>query len=70
MGHLRSPEAFIFDSYKHVVPPGPRHFTFSNTLIPHYLSKKRFTRCGEFNFRGMVDAQLAIVEDELLTDQS
>ena len=28
-----------------------------------------FTRCGEFNFRGMVDAQLAIVEDELLTDQ-
>lgn len=29
-----------------------------------------FTRCGEFNFRGMVDAQLAIVEGELLMDQS
>jgi hypothetical protein len=29
MGLLRSPEPFIFDSYKHVVPPGPRHFTFS-----------------------------------------
>ena len=25
-----------------------------------------FTRCGEFNFRGMVDAQIAIVEGELL----
>ena len=30
MGLLRSPDAFIFDSYKHVVPPGPRHFTSSN----------------------------------------
>ena len=37
MGLLRSPEPFIFASYKHVVPPGPRHFTFSNTLLPHYL---------------------------------
>jgi hypothetical protein len=36
MGLLRSPEPFIFYNYKHVVPPGPRHFTFSNTLLTHY----------------------------------
>ena len=29
-----------------------------------------FTRCGEFNFRGIVDAQVAIVESELLEDTS
>lgn len=26
-----------------------------------------FTRCGEFNLYGMVDAQLAVIEGELLT---
>ena len=25
-----------------------------------------FTRCGELNFSGMVDAQIAVVENELL----
>src|SRR5215475_11039957 len=27
-----------------------------------------FTRCGELNFNGMVEAQLAVLESELLTD--
>ena len=25
-----------------------------------------FTRCGEFNFAGMVEAQIAVLENELL----
>ncbi|HEX6045625.1 MAG TPA: hypothetical protein VFZ22_14125 [Pyrinomonadaceae bacterium] len=29
-----------------------------------------FTRCGELNFGGMVDAQIAILEDELFAPQT
>lgn len=29
-----------------------------------------FTRCGEFNLYGMVDAQIAIIEGELLARMS
>jgi hypothetical protein len=40
MGLLRSPEPFIFDSYKHVVPPGPRQVAMalqSVRFLPHSL---------------------------------
>jgi hypothetical protein len=34
--------------------------------IAHTVKHFAFTRCGEFNVFGMVDAQIAVVEGELL----
>jgi hypothetical protein len=34
--------------------------------VKHYA----FTRCGELNVYGIVDAQIAALENELLTDNS
>ena len=44
--------------------------TLQNSTQPEVLANTAkhyaFTRCGEFNIFGMVDAQIAIVEEELL----
>lgn len=34
--------------------------------LAHTAKHFAFTRCGELNLNGMVDAQLAVIEDELL----
>ena len=34
-------------------------------LLANTAKHFAFTRCGEFNFLGMVDAQIAVFEDEL-----
>ena len=34
--------------------------------VKHYA----FTRCGEMNLYGMVDVQIAVLENELLTNNS
>jgi hypothetical protein len=34
--------------------------------LAHTIKHVAFTRCGEFNVFGIVDAQVAVVEDELL----
>lgn len=36
------------------------------TALANTVKHFAFTRCGELNFRGMVDAQVAIIGDELL----
>lgn len=36
--------------------------------LAHAAKHFAFTRCGELNLFGMVDAQIAVVEDELLTN--
>ena len=36
-------------------------------VLAHTVKHLAFTRCGELNLFGMVDAQLAVLEDELLT---
>lgn len=33
--------------------------------LAHSVKHLAFTRCGEFNFRGMVDTQVAVLESEL-----
>lgn len=33
--------------------------------LAHSVKHFAFTRCGEFNFRGMVDTQVAVFENEL-----
>lgn len=38
--------------------------------LAHTVKHLAFTRCGEFNVYGMVDAQIAVVEDELLARMS
>jgi len=38
--------------------------------IAHTVKHLAFTRCGEFNVFGMVDAQIAVVEGELLAHMS
>ena len=46
--------------------------TLENAAHPKVLANRAkhfaFTRCGELNLYGMVDAQIAMVEDELLAD--
>ena len=37
-------------------------------VLAHTVKHLAFTRCGELNLFGMVDAQLAVLEDELLAD--
>ena len=48
--------------------------TLQNSAHPRALANTAkhlaFTRCGEFNLFGMVDAQLAVVEDELFTSRT
>jgi hypothetical protein len=48
--------------------------TLQNSTHPEALANTvkhfAFTRCGEFNLFGMVDAQLAAVESELLVDHT
>ena len=48
--------------------------TFENSPHPKLLANQvkhfAFTRCGELNLYGMVDAQLPLVEGELLADSS
>jgi hypothetical protein len=48
--------------------------TMQNSTEPRAIANTvkhfAFTRCGEFNLYGMVDAQIAIVEDELLARMS
>jgi hypothetical protein len=39
-------------------------------VLAHAAKHYAFTRCGELNVFGMVDAQIAIVEDELLAARS
>lgn len=39
-------------------------------VLAHTVKHFAFTRCGEFNVYGMVDAQVPIVESELLSRQS
>jgi len=45
--------------------------TLENSMHPKVLANAAkhfaFTRCGELNLFGMVDAQIAVVESELLT---
>ena len=36
-------------------------------VLAHTIKHLAFTRCGELNLFGMVDAQLAVLEDELLS---
>jgi hypothetical protein len=38
--------------------------------LAHTVKHFAFTRCGEFNVYGMVDAQIAVVEGELLARMS
>ena len=35
-------------------------------VLAHTAKHFAFTRCGELNFNGMVDAQIAVIENELL----
>ena len=46
--------------------------TLQNSTHPEVLANTAkhlaFTRCGEFNLFGMVDAQIAVLEEELLTN--
>jgi hypothetical protein len=46
--------------------------TLGNSLDPKHLANTAkhfaFTRCGELNLYGMVDAQIAVVEGELLAN--
>ncbi len=46
--------------------------TLENSAEPKALANTAkhlaFTRCGELNFCGMVDAQIAVVESELLCE--
>jgi len=48
--------------------------TLENATHPKALANLAkhfaFTRCGEFNFNGMVEAQSAILESEFLADDS
>lgn len=48
--------------------------TLENAAHPKALANLAkhvaFTRCGELNLNGMVEAQIAVLEDELLTDQT
>jgi hypothetical protein len=37
------------------------------TILAHTVKHFAFTRCGELNVYGMVDAQIAVLESELLT---
>jgi hypothetical protein len=37
--------------------------------LAHTAKHFAFTRCGELNVFGMVDAQIAVLEGELLTDR-
>jgi hypothetical protein len=37
------------------------------TVLAHTVKHFAFTRCGELNVFGMVDAQIAVLESELLT---
>jgi hypothetical protein len=39
-------------------------------LLANAAKHRAFTRCGESNLYGMVDAQIAVVEGELLADQA
>jgi len=39
-------------------------------LLANTVKHFAFTRCGELNLFGMVDAQVAVVEDELLADET
>lgn len=39
-------------------------------VLAHTVKHFAFTRCGEFNVYGMVDAQIAVLEDELLATMS
>jgi hypothetical protein len=43
--------------------------TLENAMHPKAVANTAkhfaFTRCGEFNLRGMVDAQVAVLESEL-----
>ena len=44
--------------------------TLENSAHPKALANVAkhlaFTRCGQFNLYGMIDAQIAVVEDKLL----
>jgi hypothetical protein len=39
-------------------------------VMAHTAKHFAFTRCGELNFNGMVDAQIAVLEGELLADNT
>ena len=39
-------------------------------LLANSAKHFAFSRCGEFNLYGMVDAQIAVIEDELLVSNS
>jgi hypothetical protein len=39
-------------------------------VLAHAAKHYAFTRCGELNIFGMVDAQVAVVEGELLASSS
>ena len=39
-------------------------------VLAHTVKHFAFTRCGEFNVYGMVDAQIAVLEGELLASMS
>jgi len=39
-------------------------------LLANMVKHFAFTRCGELNLFGTVDAQVAVVEDELLADET
>jgi len=36
-------------------------------VLAHTAKHFAFTRCGELNFNGMVEAQIAVLESELLS---
>jgi len=48
--------------------------TLENSTHPKVLANAAkhyaFTRCGEFNLFGIVDAQIAVVESELLASDT
>ena len=48
--------------------------TLENSAHPKALANAAkhlaFTRCGEFNLYGMIDAQIAVVEDKLLSSNT
>ncbi len=50
-----------WESFK--TPPDPK-------VLAHTVKHFAFTRCGELNVNGMVDAQIEIVEDELFADNT
>ena len=39
-------------------------------VLAHTAKHLAFTRCGELNFNGMVDTQIALLEGELLADDA